>query len=98
MKPLKSLTLTAYDFGGKSSSAKISIIVTDINDHDPEILNCDGPPVITVPESQTGLVYTLEANDRDIGDNGNIKFKFSTTVTDSARRIFSLDEKDGSIR
>lgn len=92
------MNLTVRDFGGRSSDAHIVVTVLDINDHKPHFVN--GTKTIYLSESTDPNypIYQVVAIDEDIGDNGQITYRYSSTVTDTARRLFSLNTSDGWIR
>lgn len=92
------MDLKVFDKGSQFSTAKIIVNVKDINDHEPHFIN--GSTTIDLLEScEPGYsVYQVKAVDEDIGANGAITYKYSPLVSQTARRIFSLDETDGWIR
>jgi len=92
------MELTAFDYGARTSKAKVVVTVLDVNDHAPHFVN--GSTTIYLPESsEVGLpVYKVVALDEDIDANGLITYKYSPTVTDAAKRLFSLSATDGQIR
>ncbi|XP_069812432.1 protocadherin gamma-C5-like [Dendropsophus ebraccatus] len=93
------LILTAIDGGepARSGSCRITIVVLDINDNLPvfnqslyKISIRENLPLKTV-------ILTLNASDQDDGANGEIQFSFDDHTFESAREMFSLNEKNGEI-
>ncbi|XP_012412299.2 protocadherin gamma-B6-like [Trichechus manatus latirostris] len=93
------LILTALDGGDppRSATANIEIFVRDTNDN---------PPVFSKDEYRISLsenlppgtsVFRVSATDQDEGINAEISYYFRST-TQSARHMFSVDEKTGMIK
>ncbi|XP_061644588.1 protocadherin alpha-7-like [Phyllopteryx taeniolatus] len=94
------LYVTAVD-GGKprrSDTLNVSIIVLDNNDNRP-MFRQDTYNVEIYENVPTGaLVATVNATDPDEGNNGEIEFSFSKTLTPRLYEIFELDTKSGVIK
>lgn len=95
-----SLFLVAVDEGlvPLSSTANLTVTVTDVNDNCPEF-DSGSPGTVTVP----GLgikgtpVAQLKAKDKDTGQNAQIIFSFSPQISDRAKTLFHLDGHTGLI-
>ena len=92
-----SLLISAEDHGqpeSRSSSVSVHIIIMDENDNRPKILNED--LVLTLAEDiHVGQeVYTLYAEDKDIGENADVRFSLGDG---SYNRFFRLDSLSGSL-
>uniref|UniRef100_A0A3B3ZKX1 Cadherin domain-containing protein n=1 Tax=Periophthalmus magnuspinnatus TaxID=409849 RepID=A0A3B3ZKX1_9GOBI len=92
--------VTAVDGGKpkKSGTLNVSIIVLDSNDNRPvfsqdvfEITVKENVPVGT-------LIFRLNAVDVDEGTNGEINYRFMTTVKQDIHDIFDLDISTGEIK
>ncbi|KAG8430145.1 hypothetical protein GDO86_018396 [Hymenochirus boettgeri] len=93
------IMLTALDGGNpvKTGTAKLKIIITDINDNAPVFSNelyqvalIENAPVNT-------LVIRMNATDEDEGINGHITYSF-IYITKHAQKIFTIDPQTGEIR
>ncbi|XP_055333667.1 fat-like cadherin-related tumor suppressor homolog [Paramacrobiotus metropolitanus] len=88
----------ASDEDGRSCSASIEIVVTDVNDNAPSF-----PDNLTVAVSESTapgtLLYRLKARDRDLGMNRLVKYAFLPNDQESEDNIklFSLNETNGFI-
>jgi hypothetical protein len=86
------LVLTATDAGlpPKSTTTKIRVSVTDINDHAPVF---DRPiyRATVVEDGQVGAtVLQVVAVDADVGENGNVRYRLATKTDD-----FKIDPVSG---
>lgn len=90
------ITVVATDLGTPSlnSKVKVTIVVKDVNDNDPEFEN--NPYSVKIMEN-TGTqanVVALRANDRDAGDNGVVSYKMVSGDTS----FFVLDLNTGQLK
>jgi hypothetical protein len=88
------LTARAVDDGGLFSTCRISIVVRDVNDHNPTFaLN---NYTFAVDEGQVGaLVGQVSATDADADLNGQVKYSLSQSGDST---LFSVDESTGQVR
>ncbi|XP_069619748.1 protocadherin gamma-C5-like isoform X7 [Ranitomeya imitator] len=93
------LILTAIDGGepARSGTCRITIVVLDINDN-PPIFN-QSVYKISIRENLplNTVILTLNATDQDDGANGEIQFTLDDHTSESAQKIFSLNEQNGEI-
>lgn len=102
IKDFYNCTIIARDNGNpqRSGVMKINITITDENDN-PPILDQTSYN-ITVKENlqiNTGILQ-IRATDKDIGLNGQIKYRFSPHQSDLSEivKYFAIDEKTGILR
>ncbi|XP_067889067.1 protocadherin-16-like [Heterodontus francisci] len=76
------------------SSTKVKITISDINDNTPTFPTSSES--ILVPENTEigSLIYTVNAEDRDSGANGQVQFD----IISNAERTFSIDRTSGKLR
>ncbi|XP_077122332.1 protocadherin gamma-C5-like isoform X14 [Ranitomeya variabilis] len=93
------LILTAIDGGepARSGTCRITIVVLDINDN-PPVFN-QSVYKISIRENLplNTVILTLNATDQDDGANGEIQFSLDDHTSESAQKIFSLNEQNGEI-
>ncbi|XP_077122333.1 protocadherin gamma-C5-like isoform X15 [Ranitomeya variabilis] len=93
------LILTAIDGGepARSGTCRITIVVLDVNDN-PPVFN-QSVYKISIRENLplNTVILTLNATDQDDEANGEIQFSFDDHTSESAKKIFSLNEKTGDI-
>ena len=83
-------TVRAADEEGKASTASVNIVVTDVNDQNPEFQNI--PYSFRVKEGQiNAFVGRVFAEDGDIGSNAIISYSLP------AESRFSIDKDNGKI-
>ncbi|XP_068133817.1 protocadherin gamma-C5-like isoform X2 [Hyperolius riggenbachi] len=93
------LILTAIDGGepARSGSCHVTITVLDINDN-PPVFN-QSIYKVKLKENlplNTGIL-SLNASDLDEGVNGEIQYYFSSHTSESARKLFDLNQQSGEI-
>ncbi|XP_063064674.1 protocadherin Fat 4 [Engraulis encrasicolus] len=79
--------------GGLSATAQVNITITDINDNNPEFLPLPDPIAIAEGDyspAEPGIVCVIEAEDKDVGDNGRV------TLSTSSNHTFTFKE-DGTL-
>ncbi|XP_057205827.1 protocadherin Fat 1 isoform X2 [Triplophysa rosa] len=88
------LNITVYDLGlpQKSSSHMLDIDVLDANDNSPEFLQLEYSVDISEDTAVGTDVIQLEANDKDLGVNGMVRYSFMTK-TDK----FAINEDTGVV-
>uniref|UniRef100_UPI00398ED930 protocadherin-16-like n=1 Tax=Pristiophorus japonicus TaxID=55135 RepID=UPI00398ED930 len=76
------------------SSTKVKVTISDINDNTPTFRTSSES--ILVPENTElgSLIYTVNAEDRDSGANGQVQFD----IVSNAERTFSIDRTLGKLR
>lgn len=83
--------IKAEDEGGLSSTATVNIVVSDINDKNPEFV--DEPYEFSVKEGLAGaLVGRVKATDSDEGSNAMVTYSLPHDVP------FMVDESTGEIK
>ncbi|XP_040831328.1 protocadherin beta-3-like isoform X2 [Ochotona curzoniae] len=98
-QPEMNLRLTALDGGypARSGTARIRIMVLDVNDNAPAFAR----PVyeVQIPESSPvgSVIITISASDLDAGSFGAISYRFSAASEDILR-TFQLDPVTGDVR
>lgn len=93
------LTLVAYDGGlpPRSGSLVLEITVADVNDNNPVFDNSTYE--VHVPENTSvgSMIVAVHASDRDAGQNGRIKYKFSQRSQNLYGRTFFLEPDSGNV-
>ncbi|KAG8439053.1 hypothetical protein GDO86_005306 [Hymenochirus boettgeri] len=93
------LTLTATDCGTpkRSGTTQIEIIVQDANDNPP--MFTQSIYRVTIPENYVvgGLIVVVSATDMDEGENGAVRYLFSSITPLSIKQLFQIKEKSGEI-
>nr|XP_015206604.1 PREDICTED: protocadherin-11 X-linked-like isoform X2 [Lepisosteus oculatus] len=81
----------------KSSTAILQVTISDVNDNQPVFKENDIE--VNVPENAPvgTSVIQVHATDADLGSNAQIHFSFSSQMTNTARRLFSIDTNTGLI-
>ncbi|XP_055980397.1 protocadherin beta-12-like [Sorex fumeus] len=91
--------LTALDGGSppRSGTARVRVLVVDINDNTPEFEQQFYE--VDIPENSLlgSLVVTVSAWDMDSGKNGEISYAFSHALED-IRKTFDINPKSGEVR
>ncbi|KAK3578312.1 hypothetical protein CHS0354_004221 [Potamilus streckersoni] len=75
-------SVLAVDMGGRSSSAKISIFIQDLNDNDPVIEypnDSDDSVLIPLTTKVGSVIAQILASDRDEGKNAQLHYSLNTT-------------------
>ncbi|NXO03970.1 PCDG7 protein, partial [Rhinopomastus cyanomelas] len=67
------LEMQAHDGGGLLDTAKVAIIVMDVNDNAPDISVRSAPSTITEDAPSGTVVALLHVQDRDSGGNGEVR-------------------------
>uniref|UniRef100_A0A5F9C915 Protocadherin beta 4 n=1 Tax=Oryctolagus cuniculus TaxID=9986 RepID=A0A5F9C915_RABIT len=98
-QPELSLTLTALDGGSppRSGTARIHILVVDVNDNAPEF--AQSLYEVQIPESSpiNTVVVTVSASDSDAGTFGTVSYAFSH-ASEEILKTFKLNPITGEIR
>lgn len=93
MRSLYTLYVTAIDNPSNPTNQRtnqtkaITIQVEDVNDNDPEFTNIDSDTRVPVlenawdPDKDGQLIYTVTAEDNDIGENARLVYKISSNET-----------------
>lgn len=91
-----SLLGLASDQDGRSCSASIEILVTDVNDHAPTFSE---NLTVTTPEDTpiNTLLYRLRAEDNDLGNNRLVKYSLQASDQGNSENMktFSINETSG---
>ncbi|XP_043925010.1 protocadherin gamma-A4-like [Protopterus annectens] len=92
------VTLTAKDNGipKRSGTARIQIIVLDINDNKPEFSQAVYKTSLKEGSPKGTLIIKVNATDSDGGANGEVRYSFKK-ITDTTRSLFRLDPVSGEI-
>ena len=90
-----SLEVSAIDGGGKQGIMTVNVVVTDINDNEPIFDRKNYTKQVDEGTAQGTVILTLNATDKDSGENGLITYGISEgfTLTD-----FVLDPNTGEIK
>ena len=93
------LKLVAHDGGNpsKSGSIIISITIEDINDNEPKFTNTTYEAFIDENIPIGSSVYQVSALDRDVGENGRIKYDFTEETQETYGDKFGIFETTGQI-
>ncbi|XP_014258581.1 cadherin-23-like isoform X2 [Cimex lectularius] len=95
-----SLTVEASDLGSppKSTLANIDICITDFNDNPPMFVSPQHNTTIRIPENATvgSIVITVEAIDKDIGQNALVNYKLKQDLTGDWK-TFNIDQHTGVV-
>ncbi|KAK6173694.1 hypothetical protein SNE40_017101 [Patella caerulea] len=76
---------------------KVEVTVTDVNDNLPKF-NKDSYSVnVDENVSQNSVILTVEATDKDSGDNGDITYKLSSHQDQKILNLFSIDPRTGAM-
>ena len=86
------ITITCQDGGGMQDSEMFTIVVTDINDHNPRFSSYVYYVNVTENNAEGDYILTVTATDGDIGDNGKISYRLPGNID------FLIGETDGVIR
>ncbi|CAH1781186.1 unnamed protein product [Owenia fusiformis] len=83
----------------KSSSATITIQVTDINDNQPEVDDAPNKPIFVklFNSTQVEFVTTIRATDPDSEENGRVNYYIHTTTDQDAKDLFTIDSSTGVV-
>uniref|UniRef100_UPI00358F82CA protocadherin-1-like isoform X2 n=1 Tax=Myxine glutinosa TaxID=7769 RepID=UPI00358F82CA len=97
---LFNLPILAEDHGvpSRSSSANITVRVTDENDHSPVIVrpSDNTSDVFVAMDSTAGKsLFNIVASDKDIGQNADLSYLF---ISGNTENIFDLDRKTGELK
>ncbi|KAK3560427.1 hypothetical protein QTP86_008449 [Hemibagrus guttatus] len=79
------VTVRDKGFPQMSSSMNLTVIVEDINDHDPVFSQASYSILIYEDTPRGASLLTIQANDNDTGNNGEVRYKISESgfVVDS---------------
>ncbi|KAK9963711.1 hypothetical protein ABG768_006877 [Culter alburnus] len=93
------LILTAVDGGTPPRSGTVAIHVTVLDANDNAPVFSQAVYKVSLPENSPvdTVVLTVSATDADEGQNGYVTYEFGH-LTETAKQIFSLDEKTGEIK
>ena len=94
------LQVLAIDGGAPAHTGTMAleVLVLDVNDNSPQFetdANSAGIPENLDPGS---LVYTVNASDPDIGQNGAVTYAFDSDTLTRIDNMFSIDSDTGQIR
>lgn len=88
------VTLTVRDkgFPQLSSSMNLTVLVEDVNDHDPVFSQASYSILIYEDTPSGASLLTIQANDNDTGKNGEVRYEISESgfVVDSVLGIVSV--------
>lgn len=88
------LNVQAIDGGGKPGNMTVIVIVTDVNDNKPVFDRVSYNASVDEGTSYGTVLLTVNATDKDIGDNGLVRYR----IPDGFKQTdFSLDSQAGSI-
>ncbi|XP_028836672.1 protocadherin-20 [Denticeps clupeoides] len=79
-------------------TAKLRIIITDINDNCPKFTESQVNVTLNGNTSQGTQLVRLRALDPDLGPNAHITYSYSERVSKETRSLFHLDEGTGVIK
>ncbi|VDO02169.1 unnamed protein product [Rodentolepis nana] len=84
-------------FGDRTGTLNIIVKVTDINDQAPYFP--DEHPSVEVSEDiePRTRIFTMSAKDDDPSDATRLIYRFASTASGEVMRLFSIDEKTGTI-
>ncbi|XP_052795218.1 protocadherin-9-like [Mya arenaria] len=88
------LEVFAIDGGGRRGGMTVNVIVTDINDNEPVFDRSNYTTTVEEGTARGTVILTIQATDKDIGDNGKVSYKIADgfTLTD-----FVLNSTSGEI-
>lgn len=91
--------IIAYDGGNppKSAFQRVIVQVTDENDNVPVFQQASYDVSVRQDDPVGSEVVKVIATDRDWGSNGAVRYRFSSVISDSAKRLFSINETSGQI-
>ena len=91
------IQVMAVDGSGQSDTLTVDILITDVNDNNPQFLSDSYS--VTVDENLTSgsRIIQVEATDPDAGDNGAIQYQFSTKTQNDFGSVFSVDSSTGEV-
>ena len=91
------IQLMAVDGSGQSDTLTVDIHITDVNDNNPMFVS--DRYSVTVDENlpSGSRIAQVEATDPDDGDNGIIRYRFSTKTETDYGSVFSLDPFTGEV-
>ncbi|XP_059506529.1 protocadherin-10-like [Stegostoma tigrinum] len=94
------LTLTAFDGGipPRSGTARLTIMVVDINDNAPLFDREIYKSTLAENSAKGTLVATISAVDLDEGTNAEVTYSFTHHVSERIRELFTLEPNNGEIR
>ncbi|XP_061596681.1 protocadherin-16-like [Cololabis saira] len=88
------LTVTATDGGGLSSTTRVRVTVTDVNDNRPSFYPLLYTVSLSTHSAPGTSVARVTANDPDAGDNGRVTYR---TVPGGGSTFFTLNKDTGVI-
>ena len=89
------VTVTASNPDGLSSSVMTVITIVDLNDNSPIFMPDSYSPTVVEHRPTGNSVVTVSATDADSGNNGEVRYSISSGNLDDS---FSIDEASGEIK
>ena len=89
------VTVTASNPDGLSSSVMTVITIVNLNDNSPIFMPDSYSPTVVEHRPTGNSVVTVSATDADSGNNGEVRYSISSGNLDDS---FSIDEASGEIR
>ena len=91
------IQVMAVDGSGQSDTLTVDILITDVNDNNPEFLRDSYSVTVDENVSSGSRIVQVEATDPDTGDNGAIQYQFSTKTQTDYGSLFSLNTATGEV-
>ena len=92
-------TVVVTDRGSKvqlKSEKSVTVVVEDVNDHDPRITSLSS--AVVLPGKRAGTTVTrIEAEDEDAGSNGAVTFELGGGGGGLANNIYDLNRRTGEL-
>ncbi|OAF67559.1 Protocadherin-11 [Intoshia linei] len=98
-RDLYNLKLVAYDGGVPAlyDTLKIKIEIMDANDNNPIFMEKTYKAIISEASPPNSHILSIHATDLDLGDNGQVKYKFDSATKSMYGHLFNLDTKNGEL-
>jgi len=99
VKDFYQVKIYAIDGGSLAltSSITVDIIVTDINDNRPEFERALYEVEISENVHPRKHLVKVKATDSDVGENGRVKYRFSSKTSAQYGRMFAIDADSGHV-
>ncbi|KAK7504568.1 hypothetical protein BaRGS_00004054, partial [Batillaria attramentaria] len=93
------LTILAVDGGTdpRTGILTLNITVEDVNDSAPTFSSSTYNVSVNETLPRRTVVAKVKATDRDIGFNGDVRYRFSSRQTDDNANAFGIDETSGEV-
>ncbi|XP_021338999.1 protocadherin-11 X-linked-like [Mizuhopecten yessoensis] len=75
----------------------VDVRVTDINDNKPQFTKTRYEVTVEEDMAVSSNILQIKATDKDIGQNGEVRYRFSDRVGTDVTEYFSIDERSGNI-